>query len=97
MSHGVDDVLVEPREEPKSMLAGKAMADRSLSLRQMSELMSTASASWVTLTLRALPPAVYRRSKTTTSKPRSTSSCAALIPATPPPRMTTRVGMLNHT
>src|SRR5947209_11926192 len=39
--------------------------------------------------LRALPPAMSRRSRTTTSKPRSMSSCAALMPATPPPRMTT--------
>ena len=38
--HGVDDVFVKPREEPKSVLAGKAMVDPSLSLRQMGELMS---------------------------------------------------------
>src|SRR5437763_15857788 len=39
--------------------------------------------------LRSLPPAMSLRSRTTTSKPRSMSSCAALMPATPPPRMTT--------
>src|SRR5262245_5192485 len=44
--------------------------------------------------LRALPPAISPLSSTTTSKPRSISSCAALIPATPPPRMMTRDGML---
>src|SRR5215213_2552100 len=32
-----------------------------------------------------------RASRTTTSKPRSASSCAALRPATPPPRIATRV------
>src|SRR5262245_66660170 len=43
--------------------------------------------------LRALPPAISPLSSTTTSKPRSISSCAAVIPATPPPRMMTRDGM----
>src|SRR5262245_66446856 len=45
--------------------------------------------------LRALPPCVERASKTVTRKPRSASSWAALIPATPPPRMATlRFGLL---
>ena len=47
----------------------------------------------ITGMLRALPPAPSRRSRTTTSKPRSISSCAALMPATPPPNKMTRVGM----
>src|SRR2546428_7498823 len=35
--------------------------------------------------LRALPPGAPRRSRTTTSKPRSASSWAAVMPAIPPP------------
>src|SRR3954453_19135411 len=34
---------------------------------------------------------MWRGSSTQTSKPRSASSCAAVSPATPPPRMATRV------
>ena len=39
--------------------------------------------------LRALPPGMSRASSTTTSNPRSASSCAAVSPATPPPRIAT--------
>src|ERR1700685_2008711 len=39
--------------------------------------------------LRALPPAMSRRSRTITSNPRSINSCAAVMPATPPPRTMT--------
>ena len=46
--------------------------------------------------LRALPPAIGLRSNTSTSNPRSTSSCAALIPATPPPRITTFLRVPNR-
>src|ERR1700675_2897741 len=40
-------------------------------------------------TLRALPPNAALRSYTVTAKPRSASSCAALSPPTPPPRIAT--------
>jgi len=50
----------------------------------------------ITGMLRALPPGMSRHSSTTTSKPRSISSCAALMPATPPPRTMTLVGMRRH-
>ena len=39
--------------------------------------------------LRALPPGMRWCSRTVTSKPRSASSWAAVIPATPPPRTST--------
>src|SRR5216683_3215376 len=46
--------------------------------------------------LRALPPKTSRHSQTDTAKPRSMSSCAALNPPTPPPRMTTRFAMRRY-
>src|SRR6202030_2079925 len=47
----------------------------------------------VTGMLRALPPERRPRSSTSTRQPRSIISCAALMPATPPPRTITFVGM----
>ena len=85
-AHGVDDVLVETWEESKPMFAGQPVLDGARRRRWRADVRLCPSPSSMTGMLRALPPAKSLRSSTTTSKPRSTSSCAALMPATPPPR-----------
>ena len=73
--HRVRDVVVEAREEPEAVLARQVPPPAGRRCRR-------------TGMLRALPPQAVG-SKTVTSKPRSTSSCAAARPAMPPPRTAT--------
>ena len=71
--HGVDDVLVETREEPKPMLAGQPVLDGSRGAA--GELMPARVLAIIgDGMLRAFPPGRSPRSSTTTSKPRSTNS-----------------------
>ena len=74
--HRVREVAVEAREEAEAVLGRAGRRGRSVPEPGTGRL-------------RALPPGMSRASRTTTSKPRSASSCAAVSPATPPPRIAT--------
>ena len=84
-AHGVDDMFVEAGEEAESVLAGQAVLDGCHA--GVGGLVSAGAGAIVDHRNAAgLAAGMSRRSRTTTSKPRSISSCAALMPATPPPR-----------